>query len=52
MINLTSQFFELNAAGKIRILVVTTPARLPLTPEIPTAVETTAGMISQNFAGL
>ncbi|MEQ1614776.1 MAG: tripartite tricarboxylate transporter substrate binding protein [Hyphomicrobiaceae bacterium] len=52
MINLTSQFFELHAAGKMRILAVTTPSRLPLTPDIPAAVETIPGMISQNFAGL
>ena len=52
MINLTSQFFELHAAGKMRILAVTTPSRLSLTPDIPAAVETIPGMISQNFAGL
>lgn len=52
MVNLTNQFFELHAAKKLRILAVTTPARLAVAPEIPAAVETVPGMISQNFAGL
>lgn len=52
VINLTTQFFELHGAGKIRILAVTTPKRLPVEPNIPAAAETIPGMVSQNFAGL
>jgi tripartite-type tricarboxylate transporter receptor subunit TctC len=51
--NLTGHVIELHKAGKLRILAVTSPARLPAAPEIPTAVE--AGlpdMVSINFIGL
>lgn len=52
IINMTSQFSEFHATGKIKILVVTSPARIPSLPDIPTAAETLPGMISQNFGGL
>ncbi|MEA2904707.1 MAG: hypothetical protein QOI12_2094 [Alphaproteobacteria bacterium] len=51
--NVTGQVLELHKAGKLRLLAVTTPARLVGAPEIPTAVESgLSGMISQNFVGL
>lgn len=52
VVNLTSQYFELNASGKVRVLAVTSPARLAVAPDIPAAVETVPGMIARNFAGL
>jgi tripartite-type tricarboxylate transporter receptor subunit TctC len=53
MPNVTGQVLKLHQAGKLRLLAVTTPHRLSVAPEIPTAVE--AGlprMIAQNFTGL
>ena len=35
----TSQVLDLHHSGKLRILAMTTPARLAVAPEIPTAVE-------------
>lgn len=53
MPNITSQVLELHAAGKLRILAVTTPQRLAAAPDIPTAQEAgLSGMIAQNFVGL
>jgi tripartite-type tricarboxylate transporter receptor subunit TctC len=52
VVTLTSQFLELHASGKIRMLAVTTPSRLAIAPDLPTATETIPGMISQNFAGV
>jgi tripartite-type tricarboxylate transporter receptor subunit TctC len=44
---------ELHQSGQIRILAVTTPARVAAAPDIPTAVEAgLPGMIAQNFFGL
>ena len=37
--NVTGQLIELERAGKVRILAVTTPRRLGAAPDIPTAVE-------------
>lgn len=51
IINMTSQFSEFHATGKIKILVVTSPARIPSMLDIPTAAETVPGIISQNFGG-
>jgi tripartite-type tricarboxylate transporter receptor subunit TctC len=51
--NVTGQVLELHKSGRLRILAVTTPARVMAAPDIPTAVE--AGlpdMIAQNFVGL
>jgi tripartite-type tricarboxylate transporter receptor subunit TctC len=51
--NVTGQLLELNAAGKLRMLVTTGPERLVADPAIPTAVEAgLPGMISLNFTGL
>jgi tripartite-type tricarboxylate transporter receptor subunit TctC len=49
----TGPLLELNRTGKLRILAVTSPARLIAAPEIPTAVEAGfPGMISQQLIGL
>jgi tripartite-type tricarboxylate transporter receptor subunit TctC len=36
---ITSQVFDLHRSGKLRILAVTTPARLAVAPDLPTAAE-------------
>ena len=49
----TGALLEFNRTGKLRILAVTSPARLIAAPEIPTAVEAgLPGMISQQSIGL
>jgi tripartite-type tricarboxylate transporter receptor subunit TctC len=49
----TAPLLELHRAGKLRILAVTSPARLIAAPDIPTAVEAgVPGMISQQSIGL
>jgi tripartite-type tricarboxylate transporter receptor subunit TctC len=49
----TAPLLELNRTGKLRILAVTSPARLIAAPDIPTAVEAgIPGMISQQSIGL
>ena len=51
--NVTGQLIELERAGKVRILAVTTPSRLGGAPDIPTAVEQgLPHLIAQNFVGL
>jgi tripartite-type tricarboxylate transporter receptor subunit TctC len=49
----TGQMLEFHRTGKLRILAVTSPARLIAAPEIPTAVESGfPGVISQQSIGL
>ena len=49
----TGQLLELHRAGRLRILAVTSPARLIAAPEIATAIEAgIPGMISQQSIGL
>ena len=51
--NVTGQLLELHNAGKVRILAVTSPARLKGAPDIPTAIEAgVPDMIAQLFNGL
>jgi tripartite-type tricarboxylate transporter receptor subunit TctC len=51
--SVTGHVIELDAAGKLRMLAVTSPARLAAVPAVPTAVEAgLPGMIAQNFIGL
>jgi tripartite-type tricarboxylate transporter receptor subunit TctC len=51
--NVTGHMLDLHRSGKIRMLAVTSPARLSAAPDIPTAVESgLPGMIAQSFAGL
>jgi len=50
---MTSQVLEFHRAGKLRLLAITNPARLPTAPEIPTAVEAgVAGLVAQQALGL
>ena len=49
----TGPLLEFHRTGKLRILAVTSPARLVAAPDIPTAVEAgVPGMISQQSIGL
>lgn len=49
----TDQVLELHKSGKIKILAVTSPSRLIVAPEIPTAVESgVPGMVVFLFIGL
>jgi len=51
--SVTGQVLELHRSGKVRMLAVTTAARVIAAPDIPTAVEAgLPGMIAQNFFGL
>jgi len=44
---------ELHRSGRVRMLAITTPARIGAAPNIPTAVESGwPGVIAQNFYGL
>jgi tripartite-type tricarboxylate transporter receptor subunit TctC len=50
---MTSQVLEFHRAGKLRLLAITNPERLPIAPEIPTAVEAgVPGLVSQQVLGL
>jgi tripartite-type tricarboxylate transporter receptor subunit TctC len=50
---ITGQVLSLHKAGKIRLLAVTTSARLVSAPDIPTAIESgVGGMIAQGFIAL
>jgi tripartite-type tricarboxylate transporter receptor subunit TctC len=48
----TGQLIAFHRAGKLRILAVTSPARLVAAPDLPVAVETLPGMVSQQSIGL
>jgi tripartite-type tricarboxylate transporter receptor subunit TctC len=48
----TGQLIEFHRTGKLRILAVTSPARLLAAPDIPTAAETLPDMVSQQLIGL
>jgi tripartite-type tricarboxylate transporter receptor subunit TctC len=49
---MTSQVLEFHRAGRLRLLAVTNPSRLAIAPEIPTASETVAGLVTQQLLGL
>ena len=50
---MTSQVLEFHRTGKLRLLAITNPARLPIAPEIPTAVESgVPGLVTQQVLGL
>ena len=48
----TGQVIEFHRTGRLRILAVTSPNRLLAASDLPTAVETLPGMISQQLIGL
>jgi tripartite-type tricarboxylate transporter receptor subunit TctC len=49
---MTSQVLEFHRAGRLRLLAITNPTRLPIAPEIPTAVETVPGLVTQQVLGI
>jgi tripartite-type tricarboxylate transporter receptor subunit TctC len=49
---MTSQVLEFHRTGKLRLLAITNPTRLPVAPEIPTAVDTVPGLVTQQVLGL
>jgi tripartite-type tricarboxylate transporter receptor subunit TctC len=50
---MTGQVLEFHRTGKLRLLAITSPARLPVAPEIPTAVEAgVPGLVTQQVLGL
>ena len=50
---MTNQVLAFHRTGKLRLLAITNPARLPVAPEIPTAVESgVPGLVSQQVLGL
>jgi tripartite-type tricarboxylate transporter receptor subunit TctC len=49
---MTSQVLEFHRAGRLRLLAITNPTRLPIAPEIPTAVETIPGLVTEQVLGL
>jgi tripartite-type tricarboxylate transporter receptor subunit TctC len=50
---MTNQVLEFHRTGKLRLLAITNPERLPVAPEIPTAIEAgVPGLFSQQVLGL
>ncbi len=50
---MTGQVLEFHRIGKLRLLATTSPARLPVAPEIPTAVEAgVPGLVAQQVLGI
>ena len=49
---MTSQVLEFHRAGKLRLLAITNPDKLPIAPEIPIAAETVPGLVIQQVLGL
>jgi tripartite-type tricarboxylate transporter receptor subunit TctC len=50
---MSGQVLEFHRTGKLRLLAITNPDRLPVAPEIPTAVESgVAGLVAQQILGL
>jgi tripartite-type tricarboxylate transporter receptor subunit TctC len=50
---MTSQVLEFHRTGKLKLLAITNPDRLPIAPDIPTANESgVPGLVSQQVLGL
>jgi tripartite-type tricarboxylate transporter receptor subunit TctC len=50
---MTNQVLEFHRTGKLRLLAITNPTRIPVAPEIPTAVEAgLPGLVSQQVLAL
>jgi tripartite-type tricarboxylate transporter receptor subunit TctC len=53
VVNVSSQLLDLHQVGKLRMLAVTTPGRVKIAPDVPTAAEAgLPGMVFENFTGL
>src|SRR5262249_45680714 len=53
ILSVNGHLLELHRSGRVRMLAITTPARIGASPNIPTAVESGwPGVIAQNFYGL
>jgi tripartite-type tricarboxylate transporter receptor subunit TctC len=53
VVNVTGQVLELARSGKLVMLAMTTPQRMPYAPEVPTAEESgVKGLLAQTFFGL
>jgi tripartite-type tricarboxylate transporter receptor subunit TctC len=50
---MTSQVLEFHRTGKLRLLAITNPERIPVAPDVPTAVESgVPGLVSQQVLAL
>jgi len=50
---MTNQVFEFHRTGKLRLLAITNPTRIPIAPDIPTAIEAgVPGLVSQQVLAL
>jgi tripartite-type tricarboxylate transporter receptor subunit TctC len=50
---MTNQVLEFHRTGKLRLLAITNPTRIPVAPDIPTAVEAgIPGLVSTQVLGL
>jgi len=50
---MTSQVLEFHKTGKLRLLAITNPDRLPIAPDIPTAAESgVPGLVTQQVLGI
>ena len=49
---MTSQVLEFHRTGRLRLLAITNPARLPAAPEIPTAADTVPDLVTQQVLGI
>jgi tripartite-type tricarboxylate transporter receptor subunit TctC len=50
---MTGQVLEFHRTGKLRLLAITSPERLPVAPEIPTAAESgVPGLVAQQVLGI
>src|ERR1700734_1539262 len=49
---MTSQGLEFHRAGRLRLLAITNPTRLPIAPEIPTAVDTVPALVTPHGAAM
>jgi tripartite-type tricarboxylate transporter receptor subunit TctC len=49
---MSSQVLEFHRTGKLRLLAITNPTKLPIAPEIPTAAETVPGLVTQQVLGI
>lgn len=50
---MTSQVLEFHRTGKLRLLAITNPTRLPIAPDVPTAAESgVPGLVTQQVLGI